>query len=236
MRILSWNIERPRIDKKLDKNLFITELIKEINPNIIFLTETNSVIDFSLDYFSLQTQVLPKSFAHISKPHEYFSGENRVTIFSKYKFINKLDTYDAYTSVCGEVVTPFGNLILYGSIIGSFGGKDQYFQEDLTKQKEEIRKLSQQGNICYSGDFNISFSGYSYPSLAARSEMHDFFKEIHLVNTTGQNENCVIHIVLSENFVKGLEVKSQMQQIERSISDHNLVITDIESFVDLDRE
>jgi hypothetical protein len=232
MRIISWNIERPRIDKNLDKNLFIMKLIKEINPDIIFLTETNSVIDFSADYFTLQTTHLPENFENCI----YNEGENRVSIFSKYEFINKFDSYDAYTSVSGEVVTPFGNLILYGSIIGSFGGKDQYFKEDLAKQKEEITRLSQQGNVCYSGDFNISFSGYPYPSLAARSEMNDFFKVAHLVNTTEQNENCVIHIVLSENFIEGLDVKSQMQRIERKISDHNLLITDVELLVDLDRE
>jgi endonuclease/exonuclease/phosphatase family metal-dependent hydrolase len=224
MRIVSWNIERPRKDKKWEKNLFIMELIKGLNPDIIFLTETNSIIDFSSDYFTLQTTPLPEKHEN----NIYYKGENRVSIFSKYEFISKSETYDSYTSVCGEVATPFGNLILYGSIIGSFGGKDQYFKEDLVKQKEEIRKLSQQESVCYSGDFNISFSGYPYPSLAARLEMNDFFKETHLVNTTAQNENCVIHIVLSENFVNGLEVKSQMIKIERAISDHNLVITDID--------
>jgi hypothetical protein len=227
MRILSWNIERPQIDKKLSKNSFIIELVREINPDIMFLTETNAIIDFSSDYFSLQTKALPKSFAHISKPHEYFGGENRTTIFSKYKFINTFDTYDAYTSVCGEVVTPFGNLVLYGSIVGCFGGKDRYFREDLERQKEEIEKLSLQGNLCYSGDFNISFSGYPYPSLAVREEVNHFFNETHLINTTKNHDNTVIHIVVSENFVKELEVKSQIRKIERTISDHNLAITDI---------
>ena len=58
MRMASWNIERPRIDKRPDKNLFIIELIKEINPDILFLTETNSIIDFSSDYFKLQTKTM----------------------------------------------------------------------------------------------------------------------------------------------------------------------------------
>ncbi|GHV55811.1 hypothetical protein AGMMS49579_19480 [Spirochaetia bacterium] len=227
MKILSWNIERPRNDKKLNKNNFIIELIEKENPDIIFLTETNSIIGFSPSYFSLETTALPKTFSHISKPHEYFSGENRTTIFSKYKFINTFETYDEYTSVCGEVETPFGNLILYGSIIGCFGGKDQYFKEDLLKQKEQIKAISMKGNLCYSGDFNISFSGYPYPNNAARSEMSNFFKEIHLVNTTEKNEDSVIHIVLSEKFINGLNIKRQRKRIERKISDHDLIMIDV---------
>ncbi|GHV00477.1 hypothetical protein FACS189483_10590 [Spirochaetia bacterium] len=239
MRIASWNIERPRIDKGLDKNLFIIELIKEINPDILFLTETNSIIDFSPDYFKSQTTPLPEDYEHCT----YYDGENRVTIFSKYKFIDtSFDTYDSYTSVCGEVVTPFGNLILYGSIIGSFGpvGPEnmKYFQKDLVGQQKDIRKLSEKGNLCYSGDFNMLFSSDwyrdGYPKEAVR-DMNCFFEETYLVNKTGQNKDCAIHIVLSEDFIKELEVKYQRLQIKGisfdhikgRISDHDLVLIDI---------
>ncbi|KAA6301399.1 MAG: hypothetical protein EZS26_002386 [Candidatus Ordinivivax streblomastigis] len=50
---------------------------------------------------------------------KYFDGENWITIFSKFEFIRRIKTYDDYTSICGEVKTPLGTLILYGSIIGS---------------------------------------------------------------------------------------------------------------------
>ncbi|GHT85315.1 hypothetical protein FACS1894137_09440 [Spirochaetia bacterium] len=239
MRIASWNIERPRIDKGPDKNLFIIELIKEINPDILFLTETNSIIYFSSDYFKLQTISLPEDYEHCT----YHDGENRVTIFSKYKFIDiSFDTYDPYTSVCGEVVTPFGKLVLYGSIIGSFGpvGPEnmEYFKRDLVGQQKDISQISKKGKLCYSGDFNMLFSSDwyrdGYPKEAVR-DMNCFFEETHLVNKTGQNKDSAIHIVLSEDFVKGLEVKSHMlpikgilfDHIKGRISDHNLVMIDI---------
>jgi hypothetical protein len=211
------------MNKKLDKNFFICELIKKINPDIVFLTETNSIINFAPEYFSLQSKALPCFYEN----QKYFDGENRISIFSKFEFIRELKTYDDYTSVCGEVKTPYGTLILYGSIIGSFGGKDVYFRNDLERQKEEIGKLSKMGNVCYSGDFNISFSGFPYPSRVVRQEMNDFFLNNHLINTTQQHENSVIHIVLSENLTYELEIKSQMIPIERKISDHNLVVTDM---------
>jgi exonuclease III len=241
MRIVSWNIERPRIDKGLDKNFFIIELIKEINLDILFLTETNSVINFSSDYFKLQTIPLPEDYEHCT----YHDGENRVTIFSKYKFIDiKIDTYDPYTSVCGEVVTPFGNLILYGSIIGSFGpvGPEnmEYFKRDLIGQQKDIRKLREKGKLCYSGDFNMLFSSDWYQDGYPKEEvrkMSCFFEEMHLVNETKQNKDCAIHIVINDDFVKEkkLEVKHHripikgiiFKNMKGRISDHDLVMIDI---------
>ena len=61
MKIISWNIERPQIDKKLAKNKFIIEQINLLNPDIIFLTETNSIIDFGTEYYSIKSKELPKN-------------------------------------------------------------------------------------------------------------------------------------------------------------------------------
>jgi endonuclease/exonuclease/phosphatase family metal-dependent hydrolase len=232
MKILSWNIERPQIDKKLDKNLFIINKIKEIDPDIIFLTETNSIIDFLSNYYKIQTIPLPDNYEN----NLYYTGENRVTIFSKYEFMDtSFKTYDPYTSVCGEIITPFGNLILYGSIIGSFGivgSKNmEYFNKDFEGQQKDIQKLNIKENICYSGDFNMTFlSDYykeGYPKKEVR-RMNDFFKENSLINKTEQNNNCVIHIVLSKKFIESKNVKPGRQQIERHISDHDFVTLEIE--------
>ena len=206
MKILSWNIERPKTDKKLDKNQFIMNEIKKINPDIIFLTETNAIIDFSSNYFKIQTIPLPNNYEN----NVYYTGENRVTIFSKYEFIDtSFKTYDPYTSVCGEVVTPFGKLVLYGSIIGSFGivgSKNMgYFKKDLDGQQKDIEILNKKGNLCYSGDFNMAFSSDYYKEGYPKAEvqrMNNFFKENGLINKTEKNTDCVIHIVLNEKFLE----------------------------------
>jgi hypothetical protein len=221
MKIISWNIERPKIDKKLYKNKFIYEKLISLNPDILFLTETNSIIDLGNNYFSIKTENLPTN--HDSQKYEI--GENRVTIFSKYKFENSIETYDKFTAVCGTIQTEFGELILYGSIIGSFGGKDKIFEYDLKKQKIEIEKLK--GNICYSGDFNISFTGFPYPSKKVISETNQFFCDNKLVNLTTKNKDCAIHIVASEEFLSNKKVATKMILIDRKISDHNIVMTEI---------
>lgn len=221
MKIISWNIERPKIDKKLAKNKFIIEQINLLDPDIIFLTETNSIIDFGTEYYSIKSEELPK----IHDNQKYEQGENRVTIFSKYKFDNIYETYDKFTSVCGKIKTEYGELNLYGSIVGSFGGKDIYFKNDLKNQKIDIKKLH--GNICYSGDFNISFSGFPYPDKQTISKFNEFLEENNLLNLTSKNENCAIHIIVNEDFIIAKKTESQMTIIERKISDHNLVITEI---------
>ena len=221
MKIISWNIERPKIDKKLAKNKFIIEQINLLEPDIIFLTETNSIIDFGNEYYTIKSEELPK----IHDNQKYEQGENRVTIFSKYKFVNIYETYDKFTSVSGKVKTEFGELNLYGSIIGSFGGRDIHFKNDLKNQKIDIIKLN--GNICYSGDFNISFSGIPYPDKQTINKINEFFDENNLLNLTCKNENCAIHIVVNKDFIIGKKTETKMTLIERKISDHNLVLTEI---------
>ena len=223
MKILSWNLERPNNNLTSEKNIFIIDIIEKINPDIIFFTETNSSINFKT-YFSHQSIQLPK----IHEKQEYKNGENRVTIFSKFPIENISNTYDCYTAICCLIDSPIGKLTLYGSIIGSFGGRDKYFENDLKNQKVEIEKLARNQNLIYSGDFNISFSGFPYPSKVKITEMNEFFDSNSLTNLTGDNKDSAIHIVLSEEILKNRIVSQKMIEIDRKISDHNLILVEIQ--------
>lgn len=222
MRILSWNLERPNNNPNSDKNIFIIKLIEKLNPDIIFLTETNSSINLE-NYFIYQSTELPK----IHEKQEYKKGENRVTIFSKFSIEKTFETYDAYTAICCQIDSPLGKLTLYGSIIGSFGGKDSYFENDLKNQKLEIERFAKNQNLIYSGDFNISFSGFPYPSIIKVAEMNDFFNSNSLENLTRKNNNSVVHIVANRNILSEKTHAQEMIQIERKISDHNLILVEI---------
>ncbi|WP_312761342.1 endonuclease/exonuclease/phosphatase family protein [Epilithonimonas sp.] len=221
MKILSWNIERLKINEN-DELDFIKNLISSENPDLIFLTETNITVDFGTEYFSLHSRELPEFHDNQS----YNEKENRVSIFSKYSIFEILETYDHYTAICGKINTEFGELILYGSIIGSFGGRGFNFKNDLENQKSEIEKLK--GNICFSGDFNIAFSGWKYPSKKVIDETKIFFEEQNLKILTEENEDCAIHIVMDKDFLKNKTIKSKMIKIDRKISDHNAIICEIE--------
>lgn len=220
MKILSWNIERPQIhDSRKDKMI---KLITSLDADLIFLTETNSDIHFE-NYHSLQTLEQSPEYEGIA----FKKGENKATIFSKYPIIEELETYDKFSSVCGKVNTALGELVLYGSIIGFLGGKGDYFKLDLEKQMEDIQQLCANNQVCFSGDLNISFSGYPYPSKAVIERVNKFFKTNRLINTTAIHEDSAIHIVLSESILKNREVKTQKIEVPRSLSDHNIVITEI---------
>ena len=216
MKIVSWNLERPNQNINSTKNQFIFETITALNPDIIFLSETNSIINFE-NYFKVESTQLPDFHDN----QKYDKGENRITIFSKYPFVFQTITYDNFTAVCGEVITDLGNLMLYGSIIGSFGGKNKFFENDLHHQKEELKIIIK--NICFAGDFNISFSGFPYPSRKVISETEQFFQENNLINLTKENLDCALHIVISKDFLKDLNYKSHIVSVDRKISDHDLV-------------
>ncbi len=220
MKILSWNVRRPLIQQK-EKINFIQNLIEFENSDIIFLTETNLILDFGKEYFSVHSKELP----NFHDGEKYKEKENRVSIFSKYPFLEIIKTYDDYTAICGKIKTENEEIILYGSIIGSFGGKDLFFENDLKHQKRDIQRLK--GNICYSGDFNISFSGFLYPSKKVIGETKTFFENENLKILTEKNEGSAIHIVMNDEFLKDKNISNKMIKIEWNIFDHNAVVCEI---------
>lgn len=220
MKILSWNLERPK-KNQLAKINQIQNLIKNENADIIIMTETNRCIDFGQEYFALHTDSLPSFHDN----QNYSEGENRVSIYSKFPFKNQISTYDSFTSVCGSLETNFGELVIYGSIIGSCGGRGFHFENDLQQQKLDIQNL--QGNICFSGDFNISFSGWKYPSQKVIEETKIFFFNQNLEIITENNRDSAIHIVINKDFLKAKNYTTKMIETDRKISDHNLIICEI---------
>lgn len=220
MKIVSWNIERPK-KNQISKIKFIEDLIAVENPDFLILTETNRCLNFGEQYFELHSETLPT----FHENQNYFEGENRVSIYSKFPFKNKIKTYDSFTSICGLIETNFGELTVYGSIIGSFGGKGFHFENDLEKQKIELENLD--GNICFSGDLNISFSGWKYPSAKVIDETKKFFELQNFEILTENNENSAIHSIISKDFLKEKKTMTKVIEIDRKISDHNMIVCEI---------
>lgn len=109
MKIAAWNIERLKHRRELDKILSICE---QIQADILVLTETDKQIRPNYQYeFHTQPPV------EVS-PQYYKSTENRVSVFTNYKCIRQHLTYDKYTSLCVELETEKGNLLVYGTILG----------------------------------------------------------------------------------------------------------------------
>lgn len=219
MRILTWNIERPK-----SENHLITNKIKEFNADIIILTETNSVIKFGEEFKFVATETLESGFDGV----KYETGENRTTIWTKYKIGIQKNTFDKYTSVCTEIETPNGLLNVYGTIIGVFGGIGERFKNDLEKQLLDYEKLSIDELICIAGDLNVTFSGRVYPSHDAKNKLNSAFDKLKLKNLTSEIENNVDHIVLSKSLVENKNVKIETWNHDKKLSDHIGICVTIE--------
>lgn len=75
MKILTWNLERPR-----KANQEVLEVLAKYDADIIVLTETNGAINPGEDYTSYATTPLLKGHDGI----DYKEGENRTTLWTKY--------------------------------------------------------------------------------------------------------------------------------------------------------
>ena len=211
MKILTWNIERPKI-----KNQLILDKLAEYNADILILTETNSIIKLGQEYSFVATESLKNGYDGV----QYKLGENRTTIWTKYEIGIQHKTYDSFTSVCVQIETLNGLLNVYGTIIGVFGGIGERFKSDLENQLLDFENLSTKSSICIVGDLNVTFSGRVYPSHDARNKLNLVFEKLELTNLTSEIENNVDHIILSKSFIENKIVKIEIWNLEKKLSDH----------------
>ena len=211
MKILTWNIERPK-----KANQAILEKLAEYNADIVVLTETNTIINPGKEYASIESETLIKGHDGI----KYHTGENRTTIWTKYKIVLKHKTYDNCTSICAQIETPNGSLNVYATIIGVFGGIGERFKSDLENQLLDFEKLTSKNPLCFIGDLNVTFSGRVYPSHDARNKLNNAFEKLKLTNVSAAIENNVDHIVVSKNFIKNKKVTIETWNHDKKLSDH----------------
>ncbi len=107
------------------------------------------------------------------------------------------------------------------------GGRNEYFIEDLHMQKLDLQRIAKNGNLCFTGDLNISFCGHPYPSKAIQADFRDFCEAEDLEIITQDISNSVLHIVLSKKLLLEKSVKITGKPIENRISDHNLILAEI---------
>ncbi len=212
MRIATWNIERMKHRRSLD---VILQECANVRADILVLTETDSRA--SPEYpFQAHTAPLTEI-----APGFYRDTEKRVSIYSRYRYLRRLETCDPYTSLCIELETERGPLLVYGTIIGIRGNRDRTFQPDLERQAEDIRCLAAQGHsICFLGDFNTSFADNYYFTTAGREALLDVFADTDLRLLTGDRRACVDHIAVSRRFVGDGDVSVEEWNLDKRLSDH----------------
>lgn len=215
LRIATWNVERLKHKKDLEK---IKNICNELNADIFVLTETDEQINLNHKNF-FQTEKLQDA-------NFYKETENRVTIFTNYDAVKCYSTFNEFTSVCVEFETELGNLLVYGTIIGIYGNRNENFKQDLLKQIEDFKILSAK-NICIVGDFNCSFTDNYYFANFGRNTLLKTFSDLKIELLTKNCVECIDHIAISKKFLSDKKYNFTEWNIEKNLSDHKGIFVDI---------
>lgn len=234
-RIATWNLERPK-QNGWTKNQRRLNKIYEIDADVWVLTETSKAIALEGDYEPTE------SCAHDN-------GENLSTIWSRWKVLRALPTFDPNWAVCVEVDSPFGAMVIYGTVITYANDKGA---SGTAKRWEEHRRSIQQHHedwlriqkrypnhlMCIAGDFNQSRDGSGwYEEKQSVDLLSAALHDLSLVCVTDQNfqatglsRSTIDHICLSERLVPYRVAVGAWEgkTLENGrMSDHNGVFVDL---------
>ena len=239
MRVATWNLERPK-RKGYEKNQARLEKLVEINADIWILTETNEAIN------------LPGYEAAPSIPVDNYhgSGENFSTIHSRWPIIRYIPTWDPYFSVCVEINSPFGPLLVYGTIITY--ANDRGPNNDSPRWQEhrksinhhcldwaKLRKEYPNHLFILGGDFNQSRDGSGwYEDSMSVSSLNEALvtsslkcvTQEKLQETRGLSRATVDHLCLPTSLPDECCRVDAWEGVVngRKLSDHNGILVDID--------
>ena len=216
MKIATWNVERLKHKASLEE---IRRLCEDCQADILVLTETDARLH--PNYRSAcHTPLL-----YEQQPDYYKPTENRVSIFSNYPCIASYTTYDARTALCVELETERGPLIVYGTIMGIYGNRHPNFKQDLSEQVKDFKRIADTGKpLCVVGDYNLSFCDRWYYTGFGRETVLQSFHENRLQLLTAKMAECIDHIAISEDFVRGSSIEIHEWNLEKSLSDHKGIV------------
>lgn len=196
-KIANWNLERPKQNSA--KTRLAIEKIHEISADIIVLTETSNAVDLSSSY---PYKVSTESF-------ERTPDEQWVTIWSKWKIVKQIPTFDNNRTVSCIVDSPFGKVIVFGTIIpyhqagvsgiryGNLNYKTwEYHEKDLYKQSKNWSELIDNEKIplFVIGDFNQSrYNNQGYGTKKVRQILTDLLSSLDL--------RCITEVDFSKKYL-----------------------------------
>lgn len=233
MKIATWNVERLKHQSSLDK---IISVIEAVQADILVLTETDERIKTNYRY-SFHTPKLRDApadyrmsgrYKNYAVADVYAATENRVSIYTKYPCVRQHKTYDRYTALCIELETEAGNLLVYGTIVGIIGNRDESFKQDLLQQVGDFEQLSKLGDICICGDFNCSFADNYYFTNFGRETLRASLARNKISLLTESRQECIDHIAISRSFIGVGKVTVSEWNLDKSLSDHKGIVAEIE--------
>jgi len=224
-KISNWNVDRAKINTP--KTNLVVSTILELNTDIIVLTETSDAVNLSTNF--------PYSISTL--PYGRTPNEQWVTIWSKWEIVEEINTFDSYRTVCAKINSPFGEIIIYGTIIpyhmagvsgvryGNLNYKPwEYHEKDLYRQSADWEKISDNGYpLLVIGDFNQCRSNNrSYGTMKVRSILTDLLEKNDIA--------CVTAIDFSGKFLTRDPKKGKVRSNIDHICISNSLINKFESY------
>jgi exonuclease III len=220
MRIATWNVERLRASTHTRNQRILAELEK-FDADVLVLTETNLAICPGDRYSRASTGALAEN---AEASGYYGRGEHRVTIWTKYRILEKLKTYNSRSAVCVRIEAPFDqSLLIYGTVIGHHGNRHEAFKTDLDGQIHDWTTRYGSESICIAGDYNLSFGDKYYFTKYGREQIMGTFAKQRINLLTGFEEN-IDHIAISDSFMQSVRMVGKPEVWnplkDRKLSDH----------------
>ncbi len=225
MIIATWNLERLAHRRNLEK---IEQLCESMHADILVLTESDERVRLQHRYCYQTPTPPPMAVPGFDEPICYASTEHRISIFTNYECVQMHKTYDEHTAICVELETEFGNLVVYGTIMGILGNRQAEYRESLPKQLSDIQRLVDAGkSLCVCGDLNCSFADNYYFTNDGRDAVRKSFFDCGIELLTENLPEAIDHIAVSSDIVAGRQIEPEEWNQDKSLSDHKGVSVQI---------
>ena len=239
-RVATWNLDRPAVRRKRLSNERLAELRRH-DGDVWILTETDRKLELP-NYGMVATQR--------PTPEGYLEQEAYAAIHSRWAMKPvPFEAFDASFGVCIEVESPFGPLIVHGSIItyhndGVAEGKARPWQRHRqsirqhAKDWRELRARFPEHGLIVGGDFNHALDGVGrYREKEATRLLREAFADANLRCLTAEDftkppkrlsRHSIDHIAVSENLLSRVtphvDAWEGVTPAGVRLSDHNGVI------------
>jgi len=188
LRVATWNLDHASNGSRPIELQIKT--ILDFKPDIIVLTETCEAVDLALHGYQV---------AYPESKNEY--GKYYAAIWSKFHIGGVFKTTNEVASVCAQITSPIGDMMIYGTIIPyrDYKGRDK----SSGAWVEHYKAITDQGNdwgkllietrrslpLIVAGDFNQTRDGSqgTYGTNEGRQQLTEMLERNNLCCLTEEN-------------------------------------------------
>lgn len=230
MKITTYNIDWLKRRKSE-----IEKILSQSNFDFLVLTEA---IDINLKNYQYKyfTDELPQNYEYETQNYsQILNGKkgHRTIIYSKYPVIKKHIVQDKMTSIACEFETELGNLVIYGTIIGTIYNRKPFAEIELQNCILDCIKIYEQNrNLIIIGDLNTAFLEIDKKNFKINKHTTDslikLFENLNLINATKNIKENIDHIIIPKSLQNRLKESQIFIPKKSEKDDHHGIFINVE--------